>query len=80
MRTGSTEIEKTSRPPTLDRDLPGLMKEAAGEGMWSPRPCGEGVGTKDWGEGACRWGFPGELAVSSVPGDGMRVADGEGLI
>ena len=65
---------------TSDCDLPGLMKEAAGEGMWSPSPWGEGVGTKDCGEGAWSWGLPGELAVSSVPGDGMRVADGDGLI
>lgn len=60
---------------------PGLMKEAAGDCICSPRPCGEGVGTKDCGEGTCNWGLLGELAVSRVPGEGVpiRAADGEGF-
>lgn len=59
----------------VNRDLLwGLMKEAAGDGIWIPRDWGEGVGTNDPGEGTWRWGLPGELAPSSVPGEGVPIS------
>ena len=51
------------------------MNEAAGDWMLC-RPMSEDWGegaTNDPGEGTCRPGLPGELAVSSVPGEGVPI-------